>query len=432
MMRDPMKVLFVGAWAGGARAVLAAGLALGLGAAVAGAQTTVRMLHVDTNTNTQAIWDQAAKDFEAEHPGVDVDVQYLENEAYKAKLPTLLQSDEKPNVIYSWSGGVMRAQNEAGYLADVTDTASAWTDRFSAGAAKAFNIEGKIVGAPNHLSEVVFFYNKELVAKAGVNPDEIETWDDFLAAVKKVKEAGITPIIIGAGEKWPIHFYWSYLVMRIGGADALTGAMAGEGGGFNNETFVEAGEKLKELADLEPFQDGWLAALHLQAAGLWGDGKGAFQLMGSWLMNTQKQNATDGEGLAPENIGIMSFPLVEGGKGAPTDTLGGINGWLITEGSPPEAIEFVKFLLQPKYQDMAVEANSYIPSVVESAKKITDPLNKRMADDLAASTYHQIFFDQDLGPDVGRVVNDISVAVAAGDMTPEEGASAVQEAWDFQ
>jgi raffinose/stachyose/melibiose transport system substrate-binding protein len=128
----------------------------------------------------------------------------------------------------------------------------------------------------------------------------------------------------------------------------------------------------------------------------------------------------------------MSFPLVEGGKGAPTDTLGGINGWLITEGSPPEAIEFVKFLLQPKYQDMAVEANSYIPSVVESAKKITDPLNKRMADDLAASTYHQIFFDQDLGPDVGRVVNDISVAVAAGDMTPEEGASAVQEAWDFQ
>jgi raffinose/stachyose/melibiose transport system substrate-binding protein len=55
-----------------------------------------------------------------------------------------------------------------------------------------------------------------------------------------------------------------------------------------------------------------------------------------------------------------------------------------------------------------------------------------MADDLAASTYHQIFFDQDLGPDVGRVVNDISVAVAAGEMTPQEGAEAVQEAWDQQ
>ena len=278
----------------------------------------------------------------------------------------------------------------------------------------------------------MFFYNKELVAKAGVNPDEIKSWDDFLAAVKKIKEAGITPIILGGGEKWPMHFYWSYLVMRVGGPTALADAMAGKDGGFNNPTFVQAGERLKELAALEPFQEGWLASMHLQAAGLWGDGKGAFQLMGSWLLNTQRNNATDGKGLAPENIGVLSFPVIEGGKGAPTDTLGGINGWLITEGSPPEAIEFVKFLLQEKYQRVAAEGSFYIPSVVSAAATITDPLNKRMADDLAASTYHQIFFDQDLGPDVGRVVNDISVAVAAGDMTPEEGAAAVQEAWDLR
>ena len=199
---------------------LGAALALAAGVTLAHAQTTVRMLHVDSNAATQELWDQAATDFEAANPGVDVDIQYLENEAYKAKLPTLLQSDEKPNIIYSWSGGVMRAQDEAGYLADVTEGASGWTNRFSAGAAAAFNIDGRIVGAPNHLSEVVFFYNKELVAEAGVNPDEIETWDAFLAAVQTIKDAGITPIVVGAGEKWPMHFYWSYLVMRIGGADA--------------------------------------------------------------------------------------------------------------------------------------------------------------------------------------------------------------------
>ena len=187
---------------------------MALGVGLAQADTTVRMLHVETNPDTVAMWQQAAKDYAAEHPGVTVDVQYLENEAYKAKLPTLLQSDERPNLIYSWSGGVMRAQNEAGFLADVTEAASTFTDRFSPGAAKAFNIDGKIVGAPNHLSEVVFFYNKELVAKAGVDPTTIKSWADFLAAVKKVKEAGITPIIMGGGEKWPMHFYWSYLVMR--------------------------------------------------------------------------------------------------------------------------------------------------------------------------------------------------------------------------
>lgn len=421
-------------WTWGGRALLGAGAALALtaGVTLAQAQTTVRMLHVDNTPETQAIWDQAAQDFEAEHPGVDVDIQYLENEAYKAKLPTLLQSDEKPNIIYSWSGGVMRAQNDAGYLADVTEEASGWTDRFSAGAAAAFNINGKIVGAPNHLSEVVFFYNKELVAQAGVNPDEIKTWSDFLAAVQTIKDAGITPIIVGGGEKWPMHFYWSYLVMRIGGGDILARAMNGESGGFAGDAFVQAGERLQELAALEPFQEGWLATTHPQAEGLWGDGNGAFQLMGSWLVNAQRVNASDGEGQPKENIGILTFPMVEGGAGKTTDTLGGINGWLITEGSPPEAIEFVKYLLTPKYQDQLAEKGLFIPSVVASGAKISDPLNKRMADDLGASTYHQIFFDQDLGPDVGRVVNDISVAVAAGEMTPEEGAQAVQEAWDFQ
>jgi len=271
-----------------------------------------------------------------------------------------------------------------------------------------------------------------LFAKAGIDADKIKGWDDFLGAVKTLKGAGITPIIVGAGEKWPMHFYWSYLVMREGGASALSDAMAGTDGGFKGAAFVEAGKKLQELTALEPFQDGWLATQHLQAAGLWGDGKGAFQLMGSWLLNTQKQNATDGKGVAPENTGILSFPVIDGAKGKATETLGGINGWLITEGSPPEALEFVKYLLTDKYQKIAAEKGLYIPSVVTASAAIADPLNKRMADDLAASTYHQIFFDQDLGPDVGRVVNDISVAIAAGEMTPEEGAAAVQDAWDQQ
>jgi raffinose/stachyose/melibiose transport system substrate-binding protein len=414
------------------RILAGAALAMALGLGPAAADVTVRLLHVDSNPETQALWGQAAKDYAAAHPGVTVDVQYLENEAYKAKLPTLLQSQERPNIIYSWSGGVMRAQNEAGFLADVTEAAAKFTDRYSAGAAAAFNIDGKIVGAPNHLSEVVFFYNKDLVAKAGVDPDKIATWDDFLAAVKTIKAAGITPIIVAGGEKWPMHFYWSYLLMRIGGPEVLKAAMAGENGGFTGPAFVEAGKKLKELADLEPFQDGWLATMHLPGAGLWGDGKGAFQLMGSWLLNTQRINAADGVGIPPEKIGILSFPVVDGGKGAKTDTLGGINGWLITEGSPPEAIDFVEFMHTPKYQDVAAEKGLYIPSVVASTAKIADPLQKRMADDLAASTWHQIFLDQDLGPSVGRVVNDVSVAIAAGEITPEEGAEQIQEAYDQQ
>ena len=126
--------------------------------------------------------------------------------------------------------------------------------------------------------------------------------------MKKLKEAGITPIIMGAGEKWPMHFYWSYLVMRLGGADVLKKAEAGEDGGFNNPVFIEAGEKLKELADLEPFQEGWLGTLFPASGGMFGDGKGAIDLMGNWLLGTQKENSANGEGPPPRPDRLRQLP----------------------------------------------------------------------------------------------------------------------------
>ena len=75
---------------------------------------------------------------------------------------------------------------------------------------------------------------------------------------------------------------------------------------------------------------------------------------------------------------------------------------------------------------------AYIPVVKGSEAFIVDPLIKHLADDLAVTTYHQNYFDQDLGPSVGRVINDISVAVAAGEMKPEAGAAAIQDAFDQQ
>ena len=68
------------------------------------------------------------------------------------------------------------------------------------------------------------------------------------------------------------------------------------------------------------------------------------------------------------------------------------------------------------------------------ARKARSPIRlfKRLADDLAKTTYHQNYFDQDLGPSVGRVINDVSVAVAAGQQTPEAAAAAIQEAAEQQ
>ena len=397
------------------------------------ADKTITVLHVSDNAAQKAIWDQIANDYNAEHKGVKVEFKYLENEAFKAKLPTMLQADEsRPDLFYSWGGGVMQAQDKAGFLKDITKDVASWESELAPTAVDAFKVDGKVVGVPFEVGEVAFYYNKKLFEKAGVKAEEIKTWDDFLGAVKKLKAAGITPIVVGGGEKWPMHFYYSYLVMRIGGEHALADAKAGKDGGFKNPTFVEAGKRLRELAALEPFQPGYLSTKHAESAGIFGDGKAAMDLMGQWLLSMQGPNSTSGKGLAEEDIGILSFPVVAGGKGKASDTLGGINGWLVSKSAPPEAVDFLKFFSQEKYAKEAAAKAAYIPVVKGSESAFTDPLFKRLADDLSKTTYHQNYFDQDLGPSVGRVINDVSVAVAAGQMTPEAAAAAIQEAAEQQ
>ena len=54
---------------------------------------------------------------------------------------------------------------------------------------------------------------------------------------------------------------------------------------------------------------------------------------------------------------------------------------------------------------------------------------KQIADNLAKSKYHQNFYDQSLGPSVGRVVNDVTAEIAGGSMTPQAAATAIQAAW---
>jgi len=395
------------------------------------AETNVTILHVNEVAAAKTLWDKIAADYNASHPGVNVQFKYLENEAFKAKLPTMLQSDDRPDLFYSWAGGVMQAQAKAGLLKDITADVADVAPTMSQTAVNAFKADGKLVGLPFELGEVAFYYNKKLFAQAGVKAEDVKTWDDFLGAVKKLKAAGITPIVVGAGEKWPMAFFYDYLVIRVGGESAVPDAKANKNGGFKNATF-EAGKRLHELGALDPFQPGYLQTSHAQSAGVFGDGKAAMDLMGQWLLGMQAPNSASGKGLPEDDIGILSFPTVPDGKGKATDTMGGINGFLVTKSAPAEAVDFLKFFSQKKYAEEAAATGAYIPVVKGAEAAITDPLQRRLADDLAASTYHQNYLDQDLGPSLGGVINEISVAVAAGQTTPEAAAAALQEAAEQQ
>ena len=406
---------------------LAAALALTAGNAVA--QTTVRWLHIEANPAQVKIWEEVARGFEAKNPGVKIEMQFLENEAYKAKLPTILQSKDRPHIIYSWAGGVLKSQVEAGVLEDITKDVADLTPKLSPASVAAFTVNGKVYGVPYNMSQVGFMYNKELFAKAGVDGSKIATWDDLLSAVKQLRAANVTPILVGGADKWPLHFYWTYLAVRIGGKAGFQAALKGENGGFEGETFVKSGELFKQLVDLQPFQNGFLGAKNPQAVGMFGDGKGAMMLAISSFYHTQKALAADKVGVPDDKIGWFNFPTVPGGAGEASDTLGGINGWLVTKDAPKEAVTFLKAFVSDDVQKRLAAGNYIVPTYQGADAAFGSAFMRNIAKNLAASKYHQNFYDQDLGPSVGRVVNDATAEIAGGTMTPKAAAKAIQDAY---
>ena len=170
-----------------------------------------------------AIWEGAAEMYESAHPGVKVEFDYLENQAFKAKLPTLLQSKDLPSAFHSWGGGVMYEQVGSGICQDITKpvTEGGFKDTFYSATIENFTVKGKIYGVPNDVGPVVLWYNKELCQKAGVDPTKIKQWNDFVDAVKKCQAAGITPVAVGGQDEWPVHFYTAMLMMRILGKEGF-------------------------------------------------------------------------------------------------------------------------------------------------------------------------------------------------------------------
>ncbi len=207
-----------------------------------GADTTVKILHLQDNPEDLELWKQIGAEFEKQNPGVKIDWQFLENEAFKAKLPTTLQSKERPDLFYSWAGGVFFDQARAGVLKDITKSMEGeWAATLSPAGVKAFTYDGKVYGAPMKTSLEILWYNKELLKKAGVDPASLATWSGFLDAVKKCKAAGITPIATGGGDKWPLHFYWTMLALRIGGKEAFEAAYNRDGRGLRQPNLCEGG-----------------------------------------------------------------------------------------------------------------------------------------------------------------------------------------------
>ncbi len=154
-----------------------------------------------TDFETQSLPDLVHKKW----PNVTLEVTKLPDDNYYTSLKTKLASGECPDIIltqpmYAGSNSCY-ALAEAGYLASLNDLdyLSNMPDL------SAVTYDGNVVTATTGVSILGTYYNKDLFSKAGIT-EEPKTWDEFLADCKKLKDAGIQPIVMGDKDQYVMQF----------------------------------------------------------------------------------------------------------------------------------------------------------------------------------------------------------------------------------
>lgn len=135
-------------------------------------------------------------------PNVTLEVTKLPDDNYYTSLKTKLASGECPDIILTqpmYAGqNSCYALAEAGYLASLNDLDNV---QGREDALSSVTYDGDIVTDTSSVAILGTYYNKELFAQAGIE-SEPQTWDEFLEDCKKLKDAGIQPIVMGDKDQY--------------------------------------------------------------------------------------------------------------------------------------------------------------------------------------------------------------------------------------
>lgn len=152
-----------------------------------GGATTIDLLVPSYSDGTQALWEGIISDFEAENSDISVNLEVQSWDNINDVVRTKVQSDEAPDIlnIDAFAGF---AGDDLLYSADEVvspETLDDIQDSFKENA----SIDGTQYGLPLIASARTMFVNTDLMEEAGVDAVPT-TWDDLLAASKKVSALG--------------------------------------------------------------------------------------------------------------------------------------------------------------------------------------------------------------------------------------------------
>ncbi len=392
--------------------------------------TTITWWHNSNTGDGLEYYAQLAEEFGEEH-GVTVEVEAMQHEDMLTKLDAAFQAGDAPDIYMERGGGELADHVEADLTMDLTEVAAEEIEQVG-GSVQGWTVDDRVYALPFSVGVVGFWYNTEMFAEAGIN-EPPTTWEEMYGAIDQLKAAGMEPISVGAGDSWPAAHYWYQFALRHCAEQTLTDAVKTLD--FSDQCFIRAGEEVERLVAAEPFNRGFLSTPAqsgpTSASGLLATGKVAMEMQGHWEPGVMAGLTEDGEGLG-DKLGWFPFPEVEGGEGDPAAQLGGGDAWGVSADAPPEAVEFVRFMLSDEVQRGFAERNMGLPTNPNAGDAVADPALAGLLEVRDSAPYVQLYFDTAFGQSVGGAMNDAIALMFAGQASPQDIVDATQAAADAE
>lgn len=301
----------------------------------------------------QTILKESVDAYNKDNPDEKITLRLFANDDYKQKLRVAFGANQAPDLFFSWGGGALNDYVKADKVSALT-TSEVNTDRFTPSVMQSATFSGKVYGVPaNGLAPVVLYYNKKVLADAGVEAPK--TYDELLAAVKKLKAKDVVPLSLAANSKWPTLMYTEYLLDRTGGAGVFSKIASGDASAWQDPAVTKANEYLQELADEGAFGDNASSLSYDQGAAtaLLYTGKAAMEVMGTWEYANFVKSAPD---FVKNDLGYTAFPTLPGGTGDPDSIVGNPSNFLSLNSATTHKSAALKYLNDYVLDDSQVDA----------------------------------------------------------------------------
>ena len=383
----------------------------------------------DEQKKAQEEWyiSKAFRRFEKANPGVTVEL-VVEPDAAAAHqtFKAAAVAGNAPDVANLWSGqyvfGIKDAIRPIDDIVPKTDLKNlvGWETMRD-----GFKADGKLYGYPGYtVTLCFFFYNKSLVKKAGLdfeaNPPR--TTQEFDAALEKIKQTGVVPIVTDESFPWLnlyVAVYWWY---QMSGPDRILSDCLGT---------TKFADDPGLLAMLDYYHALWQKGYVNKDAATSTDYRAKF-LQGKAALTPQVTLVMSDAiaALGADNVGILAPPEID--AKAPFATgraVGGTGGALVvsTNSKNPElAVKLVSFLSSKAETMELLKTQAFVPIRKDISAADMGYKPGTVQDKMYSFKDKYIYFvDNILTPGVVDEYYKLCPLVMVGKMTPKKFAEAL-------